>query len=52
VTVLLILALWVAVSALLAALWAGYRCFVGTYGMEDFDVPREWHPRAHRLPVR
>jgi hypothetical protein len=43
--VVVLLALWVATSALLAALWVLYRRRVGTHGLEDFDVPREMGPR-------
>ena len=39
--VLMILAAWVAASVALALLWVGYRRFVATHAVEDFDMPVE-----------
>lgn len=46
--VVLILAAWVLVALALALVWVGYRRYVGTHSLEDFDVPLE---RRHRSTV-
>jgi hypothetical protein len=47
--VVLILTAWVLSSLALMLTWIGYRRFIGTHALEDFDVPEE---RRFRSTVR
>lgn len=43
-----VLAGWVIVSLVLTLLWLGYRRFVGTHALEEFDLPPRESPAVTR----